>query len=668
MGWDKRERKQGMERNTKSNSEIPVSEGSIALVGHPNVGKSVIFQCLTGRYVTVSNYPGTTVEVSRGSAHDIPKTMVIDTPGMIAFPPQSEDERVTERVLLHEKLRAIVQVGDAKNLRRTLLLTIQLAEMGVPFVLDLNMMDEASARGVSVDHALLAKHLDAAVVPTIAVRGEGIEALTLAIDTSLAPDFRMSYPAAIETALGEIAPRLPAAPIAPRALALMLLSGDMLAQDWTQERISEETQHWLIERRQSLQDALKELPADVIQNTRLDYVDHISSMVMSDSGNVKASFAERLGRVCTHPVWGLGIVAGVLYAMYWFVGIFGAGTLVNLLEGKLFGELINPWVVTWVNRLLPVPLLADFLVGEYGLWTMGMTYALALILPIVSTFFLAFGILEDSGYLPRLSVLSNRLFRIMGLNGKAVLPMVLGLGCVTMATLTTRIMGNKRDRLLVIILLALAIPCSAQLGVVMGLLAGVSFTATLIWCVIVLGVLLLVGWLAARILPGERSPLLIELPPLRWPVLRNVIIKTLARLEWYLKEVLSLFLIGAAIMFVLDKTGVLAWMVQGAEPLVTGWLGLPPEASASFLQGFLRRDFGATGLFLMEAQGMLSPVQVVVAMVTITLFIPCIASVFMIAKERGWRTSLAMVAVIMPMAFLVGGLLNRFLILIGWGV
>jgi len=135
-----------------------------------------------------------------------------------------------------------------------------------------------------------------------------------------------------------------------------------------------------------------------------------------------------------------------------------------------------------------------------------------------------------------------------------------------------------------------------------------------------------------------------------------------------LKEVLSLFLIGAAIMFVLDKTGVLAWMVQGAEPLVTGWLGLPPEASASFLQGFLRRDFGATGLFLMEAQGMLSPVQVVVAMVTITLFIPCIASVFMIAKERGWRTSLAMVAVIMPMAFLVGGLLNRFLILIGWGV
>ncbi len=656
-----------MSHHTEIAAKLPNSEGSIALVGHPNVGKSVIFQCLTGRYVTVSNYPGTTVEVSRGSAQEAPKTDVIDTPGMITFPSQSDDERVTERILLQEILRAIVQVGDAKNLRRTLFLTVQLAEMGIPFVLDLNMMDEASARGVGIDHALLAEHLDAAVVPTIAVRGEGIEALKLAINSSDAPNFRMDYPTAIETALDEVAPRLPVAPIAPRALALMWLSGDTLTQDWIRDRISEESHRWLVDRWHSLEDELQEPPGDVIQRTRLDYVDRISPLVMSDSGKGKIRFAERLGRVCTHPVWGLGIVAVVLYAMYWFVGVFGAGTLVGLLEGKLFGEWINPWVTAWVNRLLPIPLLADFFVGDYGLWTMGMTYALALILPIVSTFFLAFGILEDSGYLPRLSVLSNRIFRIIGLNGKAVLPMVLGLGCVTMATLTTRIMSSKRDRLLVILLLALAIPCSAQLGVVMGLLAGVSFVAFVIWCVIILGVLLLVGWLAAHLLPGERSPLLIELPPLRWPVFRNVVIKTLARLEWYLKEVVSLFLIGAAVMFVLDKTGILAWMIHSAEPLVAGWLGLPPEASAAFLQGFLRRDFGATGLFVMEARDMLTPVQVVVAMVTVTLYVPCIASVFMIAKERGWRTSLAVLAVIMPLAFLVGGLLNRALILIGWG-
>jgi ferrous iron transport protein B len=299
---------------------------------------------------------------------------------------------------------------------------------------------------------------------------------------------------------------------------------------------------------------------------------------------------------------------------------------------------------------------------------MGMTYALALLLPIVSTFFLAFGVMEDTGYLPRLAALTNRLFRALGLNGKAVLPMVLGLGCVTMATLTTRVLENKRERLLVTLLLALAVPCSAQLGVVMGLLAGISFSATLIWSGVVLLVFIAVGWLASKMVPGERSTLLVELPPIRWPMLTNVIVKTLARLEWYLREVIPLFLLGTALMFILDWIGILSWLIAIGKPLVSGWLGLPPEASAAFLMGFLRRDFGATGLFVMESQGMLSPIQVVVAMVTITLFIPCIASVLMIAKERSWRTALAMLMLIIPLAFLVGGILSRALQLLGWSL
>jgi ferrous iron transport protein B len=200
----------------------------------------------------------------------------------------------------------------------------------------------------------------------------------------------------------------------------------------------------------------------------------------------------------------------------------------------------------------------------------------------------------------------------------------------------------------------------------MGLLAGVSLTATLIWGGMVLATLLAVGGLAARLMPGERTPLLVELPPLRRPVLANVVIKTLARLEWYLKEVVPLFLLGTALMFIVDKAGLLPWLIEAGRPLVAGWLGLPAEASAAFLLGFLRRDFGATGLFVMEAQGLLSPVQVVVAMVTITLFIPCVASVFMIARERGARTALAMTALVFPLAFLVGGVMYRLLTLVGW--
>jgi ferrous iron transport protein B len=299
---------------------------------------------------------------------------------------------------------------------------------------------------------------------------------------------------------------------------------------------------------------------------------------------------------------------------------------------------------------------------------MGMTYALALILPIVTTFFLAFGVLEDSGYLPRLAVLVHRLFRAIGLNGRAVLPMVLGLGCVTMATVTTRVLETRRDRLLAILLLSLAIPCSAQLGVVMGMLAGVSFSAMLIWAAVVLAVLFGVGWLAARLVPGERSMLMVELPPLRLPLVSNVVIKTGARVEWYLKEVVPFFLVGTFIVFVLDQLGVLTWLASLGQPLVTGWLGLPPEAGLAFLMGFFRRDFGATGLFVLGSQGLLTPVQTVVAMVTITLFIPCIAAVLMISRERGWRTALAMMAIVFPLAFLVGGVLRIVLTASGWSV
>ena len=652
---------------------ISVAGGCVALVGHPNVGKSVLFQRLTGQHVMVSNYPGTTVELARGNARRLPETVILDTPGVITFPPHSEDEQVTARVLLYESLRAILQVGDAKNLRRTLLLCVQLAELGLPLVLALNMMDEAESRGVQADHALLSETLSLSVVPTTATRGRGLDELQSALQTARPPQFRLGYPEEIEAALTQFSARLTQAgvgdtPIALRALGLSWLSGDPVTASWLTEHLATEVVDELVSQRTSLQLSFLKPLAVAIQETRLAYVERVIQATVVSSGRDWRSSGAVLSRLTTHPIWGVLILAVVLYALYWFVGIFGAGILVGLLEENLFGQVVNPWVEGWVEQLIAWPFVVDLLVGEYGLWTMGMTYALALILPIVATFFLAFGVMEDSGYLPRLAALSNRLFRFLGLNGKAVLPMVLGLGCVTMATLTTRVMESRRERLLVTLLLALAVPCSAQLGVVMGMLASISLTATLIWGGVVSLVLLVIGWLAARLVPGERTQLLVELPPLRWPVLSNVVIKTLARVEWYLREVLPLFLVGAALMFALDRSGLLDWITHAGEPLVTGWLGLPPQASAAFLVGFLRRDFGATGLFLMQDDGLLNPIQVVVAMVTITLFIPCIASVMMIARESNWRTALGMVVLIIPLAFLVGGLLYRGLVLVGWGI
>lgn len=635
---------------------------AILLVGHPNVGKSVLFHRLTGAYVNVSNYPGTTVEVTRASTRFDRQAMLLDTPGVLSLPSRSDDERATMRALLRENTRCLVQVGDAKNLRRTLTLTALLAELGVPMVLALNMHDEATARGVTVDIPALAEELGIPVLATVATGGEGVGELTSSLQHALPPQPLLRYDAEIESAIiattVAISRLAPHPRLAARGLAILFLGGDAEVAVWLAEQAGESFAELAALRQQADARVTGKLPT-LLARERTEAADTLATSAIQRAAKSSPLLSQRIGHYVVDPLWGVPILLGVLYLVYQFVGVFGATTLVGLLEEDLFEGILNPAFTHFINSTVNVPWISELLVGQYGLWTMGMTYALALILPIVTTFFLAFGVLEDSGYLPRLTVIANRLFALIGLNGRAVLPMVLGLGCVTMATLTTRILHSPRERMITIFLLALAIPCSAQLGVVLGMLGGVSFTALLIWALAMLGILLLAGFLAAKLIPGRRIPLVTELPPMRLPSLGNVLKKTGGRLKWYLIEVIPLFLLGTFIMYALDKTGALPAIIRAGEPLVSGWLGLPPEASAAFVMGFLRRDFGATGLFAMAHT--LSPIQAVVGMITITLFIPCFASLMMMVKEQGAKTALAMVAVIVPFAFLIGGLFNLLL-------
>ncbi|HEY6097371.1 MAG TPA: nucleoside recognition domain-containing protein, partial [Candidatus Deferrimicrobium sp.] len=304
--------------------------------------------------------------------------------------------------------------------------------------------------------------------------------------------------------------------------------------------------------------------------------------------------------------------------------------------------------------------LRDFLVGPYGMISMGLSYAVAIVLPIVGTFFLGFGILEDSGYLPRLAVMVDRLFKRIGCNGKAVLPMILGLGCDTMATLTTRILETRRERLIVTLLLALGVPCSAQLGVILGMLSDVGPVATITWVGLMVGVILAVGFLASKIIPGESSDFILEIPPIRWPQVGNLAVKTMARIEWYLGEAVPLFLVGTLVLFIGDRLGWLLRVQAAAEPVVVRLLDLPPKTAEAFLIGFLRRDYGAAGLFAMAKGGMLSHLQVVVSLVTMTLFIPCLANLLVIIKEHGVKIAIGMSLFIFPFAVLVGAAVNFF--------
>jgi ferrous iron transport protein B len=630
-------------------------EGSpIALVGNPNVGKSVLFGLLTRRYVTVSNYPGTTVEVARGLASiDGRQRVVVDTPGVNNLLAPGECERVTRSILM-EEAGAVVLVADAKNLPRALVLAAQLAEMEVPFVLTLNMDDEARARGIDIDAGLLSEILGVHVLRTTATRALGVDALIGTLERPPQPSrFVVTYDGDIEEGVQQVVALLPPGLNAPRSLAVMLLSG----HDAVLEGAAPSLAGRVAALRQGLQARYREPLGYVINRQRLEAVGRVAASVYSRRAVPREPLSAVLARLTIHPLAGLPLLLAVLYLLYKFVGEFGAGTLVDFLEGVVFGEYINRWAAD-AAAWIPVDILSDFLVGEYGLVTMALAYGLGIILPIVGTFFLAFSLLEDSGYLPRLAVMVNRPFKAMGLNGKAVVPMVLGLGCDTMATMTTRILDTRKERLQVTLLLALAVPCSAQLGVILGIIGGLGAVAVLIWAGVVAATMFAVGYLASRVLPGRGSDFIQELPPLRLPRLSNVLLKTVARMEWYVKEVLPLFVIGTAFLFTLDRVGALSRIERLASPLVEGLLGLPSEASQMFLMGFLRRDFGAAGLFDLARDGHLDPLQGLVSLVVITLFMPCFANFLMIVKEFGSRTAVAVAAFVIPLAFLVGGLLN----------
>lgn len=642
----------------------PAPLGAVILVGNPNVGKSVVFGALTGRYVNVSNYPGTTVEVTRGEARGRGTSLeVIDTPGVYSLLPMSEDERVTRDILMSEPGARVLQVCDAKNMRRSLMITTQLAEMEVPLVLAVNMADEARERGVMPRLETLEARLGVPAVPTVAVRKKGTDRLLPLLEQPSPSSVRVDYGSGIETAILRMETLLPAqTPIGKRALAIMLLCGDDSLAPWLAENVSAARIRGMNDVRNRLIEGTGEEIVSRVNRARLSWIDQmlIELGVEASPAPSSRNVAQAFGRYSMDSVYGIPILVGVLALAYGFVGLFGAGYLVDLLQKSFFEGWVVPSLTAILDRFVPWALLRDFLVGPYGMISMGLSYAVAIVLPIVGTFFLGFGILEDSGYLPRLAVMVDRLFKKIGCNGKAVLPMILGLGCDTMATLTTRILETRRERVIVTLLLALGVPCSAQLGVILGMLSDVGPVATITWVGLMVAIILAVGFLASKVIPGESSDFILEIPPIRWPQVGNLAIKTMARIEWYLREAVPLFLVGTLVLFIGDRLGWLLRIQAAAEPVIVRLLDLPPKTTEAFLIGFLRRDYGAAGLYRMAKGGMLSHLQVVVSLVTMTLFIPCLANLLVIVKEHGAKVAIGMSLFIFPFAVLVGAAVNFF--------
>lgn len=665
----------------------------IGLVGSPNVGKSVIFNWLTGRYAAVSNYPGTTVEIARGDAL-LGNTVVevVDTPGIYSLLPSTEEEAVTRRLLWNEEFTVLLHVVDTKNLERALPLTIALMEAGYRLILVLNMFDEAERLGLAVDVGSLEERLGIPCVTTVGTSGQGISQLEELVagellrsrdrgdqggvlrPVQISKSAMVTYPSLISDYLNKAGQVLSGSyPWSPKAIALLALEGDKEILGWL--RPQDRNNLLALLRKGPPRKSGSGLVVGQDEFGQPDYEPLTIAAARRQTGDLVLSDVFRLpvgkGGLLRHqwldtltlePLTGLPLLALIIYLfLYRFVGTFGAGTLVDILDRQIFSNLFNPFVNHMVDQLVANPLVRELLAHEFGVLTLGVRYAVAVVFPIVTTFFASFALLEDSGYLPRLAFLLDRVFKAFGLSGRAVIPLTLGFGCGTMATLVTRTLETRRERIIATFILALAIPCSAQLGVILALLSHQP-KALVIWVVTVGGVALLSGAVLSRLLPGTSARFILELPPLRWPVLRNVWTKTATRVSWYFMEIMPLFILASVIIWLGRITGGLDMLLAAMAPLMQK-LNLPPTLGHVFLYGFFRRDYGAAGLY--DMQDRLSVGQLTVAAVTLTLFIPCIAQLVMMVEERGVVVALGILVCVFPMAFLIGMLLSRLIALLG---
>jgi ferrous iron transport protein B len=560
----------------------------------------------------------------------------------------------------------IVQLVDAKNLERMLPLSLQLLEANLPIILDLNMIDEAEKLEIKINIKKLEEEIGIPVVTTVATSKRGMENLKEKILNykKNKPFRRINYNKNIENAIVSINNLLKKDySFSKRAVSLLLLQDDHEIWDIVKKlegKNFEKIENILKQTQQKHAQPLTYF----INKKRIWESKQIAKKTMIKPTEIKISAKEKLSKLMMKPTTGIPILLLVLYfGIYQFVGVFGAQTLVGFLEGEIFEGHINPFITQLFETYIEYVPIQDLFVGEYGIITLGFRYAIALILPIVGTFFIVFSIIEDTGYLPRMALLIDRVFKKIGLNGRAVIPLTLGFGCGTMATIVTRTLETKRERIIATILLALAIPCSAQLGVLFAIMSN-NPLATIIWASVVFLIFLLIGFLAAKIVPGDKPGFYMEIPPLRMPKLGNVLIKTYTRMEWYFKEVFPMFILASVLIWIGNITGIFTVILDViANPVQ--WIGLPPEAATAVLFGFFRRDYGAAGLYDLQQVGLLSVAQLIVSAVTLTLFVPCIAQFSVMVKERGIKTAGAIGLFVFSFAFFIGFILNVILITVG---
>ena len=635
-----------------------VHKNKIVIIGNPNVGKSALFNNLTKDYSIVANYPYTTIKVTRGEIKIEGKTFeLIDTPGINSLEIQSEDEIIARDILIREHPEYIIQCIDATNLKASLLLTSELLELNIPLVICLNNIDGAMQKGIFIDSAKLSSLLGIPVVETIATEGKGLSELIKNILRTKPAKNGFKHKDFVERSLEKVSRNFPSQSVPSSAVLLLLLLQDKGIEEWVLEQYGESIYQDVKNLTHYLRTSIPSPLTRILFKAREEWAEKITDTVTGESRVISTRFLEKFGELTRHPVYGWPILGVIIYLTYILVGKLGAVVLVDYINVQLFDPFNE-----FLGNIIPWDFWRDFAVGDYGILTMGLANALGTVLPILTLFFLILNTLEDTGYLPNLCILSNRFFQRVGLSGKSILPIVLGFGCKTMATLATKILDSRKERYIAIFLIAFAIPCSAQLGVSIGILALFHFSSFMI----VFGVLLLVeiiaGVLLNKIIKEETySDFILEVPPIRLPNIKNLLLKTYYRLKWFLTEAIPLFILGALILFVMDKLLILKGIEIILSPIIVKFLNLPIECVEAFLLCLARYEAGAVILFNLVKEGQLDYIQAIVSVIILTCFVPCFANIMAMIKELGAKSALLMALVITASSILIGGAVNYFM-------
>ncbi len=568
----------------------------ILLVGNPNVGKSALFSRLTGTHIIASNYPGTTVEFTKGYLRlGQERAELIDVPGSYTLEPVSKAEEVAVDMLKGGDL--VINVVDSTNLERNLNLTLQLLERQTPVIVALNMWDDTRHRGINVNVAKLEELLGVPVVPTVGVSGQGVR---------------------------ELVRRLPEAKVPKNAL-----------------NYSNSDERWA------------RVGEIVSQAQSLSHRHH--------------RWYEHLEDASSHRIGGTVIALLVLLATFWFVRLIGEG-IINYVAVPLFERLWTPLLAKLSPVLGGGGFWHDVLIGKLiggeidyfqslGLLSTGLYIPLVAVLPYIIAFYLALGILEDIGYLPRLAILMDNIMHRLGLHGYAIIPTMLGFGCNVPGIMATRILESRKQRFIAATLISIGVPCAALQAMIIGLVGrqGAGYVAMVYGSLFISW--FIIGLVLNRAVKGFNPELLVEIPPYRWPPWRVIGEKLWLRVSGFLREALPIILGTVLVVNILYHLGVFNAIADMTAPVLTGLWGLPKETITALVVGFLRKDV---------AMGMLTPLaltarQLVISSTVLAMFFPCVATFVILARELGVRYLLQAVGIMLAAALIMGGLQNLFL-------